>query len=412
MAQSFNPFTPNQPIDPEYFAGRIGEVVKVKSALSQTRHGKIQHVLLTGERGIGKTSLAIYAQYLGRQPNETLGTDFNFATSYYTVERNQNLADICRGLTAKLLDGIDRGLASKCFNKLKDMKLHFAVQVPWFGQFGLNSPDDGQGDTYLHTDFVKAIEESWDEMKETHNGILLILDELHNLNTFKGVGSFFKVVSERLVVDGYRQIMFLATGLPKIASDISEDDPSAPRIFTYVELNRLTEDESLSIVNRCISNTSKTIDDQAAKHIAMRSGGFPYFLHQLGYDAFDADTDDLIDLQDVYSGLVKSLIQFERMFFGKMYKSVEGKQKQKIVDELAHGGNIPVLPSQLEKKLKIKNIHQYLRSLEKDGIIERYGNSVKLSSDLLSIYIVLFKTAPRKTKQESSRAIKAAASSD
>ena len=55
MPQSANPFTPNSPIDPQYFAGRLDEVYKVQAALNQTRHGKTQHILLTGERGIGKT---------------------------------------------------------------------------------------------------------------------------------------------------------------------------------------------------------------------------------------------------------------------------------------------------------------------------------------------------------------------
>ena len=143
MAPEFNPFTPHQPIDPEYFGGRIEEVQKIGSALNQTRHGKTQHILLTGERGIGKTSLALYAQYLGTQPNEILKTDFRFAASYYTVERNQTLADICRGLTSKLLDGIDRSLAARCMEKLKQLKLHFSVHVPAVGEIGVNSTEGG-----------------------------------------------------------------------------------------------------------------------------------------------------------------------------------------------------------------------------------------------------------------------------
>jgi len=184
-------------------------------------------------------------------------------------------------------------------------------------------------------------------------------------------------------------------GLPHIPDKLSDDDKSAPRIFNYVQLRRLTLKESLAILHRCLESTVKKIDDDAARYIAIRSGGFPYFLHQLGYDAFQSDKDDVIEADDVSNGLFKSLIQFERMFFGKMYKSVEGKQKQKIVDELARHANQPKKAAELEQTLHIKNVHQYLKALESDGLVERARGRFRLVSDLLAIYISLFKAAPQ-----------------
>lgn len=99
----------------------------------------------------------------------------------------------------------------------------------------------------------------------------------------------------------------------------------------------MTREESAQIIKRCISRSSKTITDQVASALAGWSGGFPYFLYQLGYDAFEVDSDGDIDGKDIGQGLIKNLVQFERMSFGRPYKSVEGKQKQKIVDALAEG---------------------------------------------------------------------------
>src|SRR6266404_751769 len=110
MVKPPNPFNPNQPIDPEYFEGRMDEIKRTIGALVQTRNGKTQHILVTGERGIGKTSLAIYTRYMAREANKVLRTDFHFATAYYTVERGQTLADVCEGLTSKLLENVDRNV--------------------------------------------------------------------------------------------------------------------------------------------------------------------------------------------------------------------------------------------------------------------------------------------------------------
>lgn len=387
MAAPGNPFTPNSPIDPEYFAGRIDEVMKIQAALNQTRHGRTQHILLTGERGIGKTSLGLFARFIAQKPNEILKTEFRFATAYYTVERDQSLVDVCRGLTTKLLQNVEQGLAKKCTERLKNLKLHFAIHVPGVGEITVDPEKAPDTRARLYADFEKAIEEAWDELKSTYNGILLVVDEIHNLKTFDGAGSFFKVVSEAWAVDGYRNAMFAVIGLPDVPANISKDDPSAPRIFSYVELKRMTTDECLNIVRGCLAKSEKRIEDEAAIRIAARSGGFPYFLHQLGYDAFETDRDGIIDAQDLDQGFSASLLQFERMFFGDLYKSVEGKQKQKIVDELAGNYSNPQTAKHLAKVLGIQNVHQYLKPLEKDGIVEKIKSNYRLSSELLSIYV-------------------------
>jgi len=372
---------------PEYFAGRIGEVMKIQSALNQTRHGNTQHILLTGERGIGKTSLAIYARYIAQTPNPVLKSDFKYATAYYTVERDQSLVDVCRGLTSKLLSSVEQGLAKACLEKLKHLKLHFSINVPGIAEIKVDPDKSVEVKARLYADFEKAIEEAWDHIKGEYNGILLIVDELHNLKTFEGAGSFFKVVSEAWAVDGYRNAMLAAIGLPNVPADISKDDPSAPRIFSYVELKRMTTQECLDILHKCIAQSGKRIDENAARKIATLSGGFPYFLHQLGYDAFDKDRDDIITEEDVHIGLRSSLVQFERMFFGEIYKSIEGKQKQKIVDALAVAYANPKTALELGKALRIQNVHQYLKPLEKDGIVDRVKSRYRLSSELLSVYV-------------------------
>ncbi|MFN3467477.1 MAG: ATP-binding protein [Candidatus Brocadiales bacterium] len=52
------PFTPGHPVPPEYFIGRKKEIEILQRAMEQVALGKNENIFLTGERGIGKSSLA------------------------------------------------------------------------------------------------------------------------------------------------------------------------------------------------------------------------------------------------------------------------------------------------------------------------------------------------------------------
>ena len=55
--QKINPFKPNSPVPVGLFAGRIAEINSLIQGLHQTSHGQNANFLITGERGIGKSSL-------------------------------------------------------------------------------------------------------------------------------------------------------------------------------------------------------------------------------------------------------------------------------------------------------------------------------------------------------------------
>lgn len=60
------------------FAGRLGQVLALEEALKQTRAGRPKSFMVTGERGIGKTSLLQYFKWVP-PPRKV---SFPFATSY------------------------------------------------------------------------------------------------------------------------------------------------------------------------------------------------------------------------------------------------------------------------------------------------------------------------------------------
>jgi Cdc6-like AAA superfamily ATPase len=60
----FNPFVPNGIAFPVMFTGRHDEICAIEQALFQAKNSNPQHILISGERGIGKSSLLYYADLI------------------------------------------------------------------------------------------------------------------------------------------------------------------------------------------------------------------------------------------------------------------------------------------------------------------------------------------------------------
>src|SRR3989339_535063 len=61
-----NPFKPGLPVPPGTFAGRINELKLLERAIIQTSYFSPQNILIIGERGIGKTSVAYVSKAIAQ----------------------------------------------------------------------------------------------------------------------------------------------------------------------------------------------------------------------------------------------------------------------------------------------------------------------------------------------------------
>ena len=68
-----SPFTPGSPVPVELFVGRLDKINEIVRYVGQSSSGKQENVFLTGDRGIGKSSVASFLRYLVTTQNNMLG---------------------------------------------------------------------------------------------------------------------------------------------------------------------------------------------------------------------------------------------------------------------------------------------------------------------------------------------------
>jgi Cdc6-like AAA superfamily ATPase len=84
-----NPFAPNSPVHPGMFVGRVAELKRVEAALAQTRAGNPSNIMITGERGIGKSSLLNYVKDVASGDLDCFdGTVYSFLVIDTDIDEN------------------------------------------------------------------------------------------------------------------------------------------------------------------------------------------------------------------------------------------------------------------------------------------------------------------------------------
>lgn len=140
------------------------------------------------------------------------------------------------------------------------------------------------------------------------DGILVLIDEADNASPQLALGSFFKLLTERLQRRDCNRFAFGIAGLPGLRTVLATSHPSSLRLFDELVLGRLSMAEARRVIAMGLSNANKenaeqtTITDEAREHLAYYSEGYPHFIQQFAFSSFAVDTDNVIDVDDVLEG--------------------------------------------------------------------------------------------------------------
>ena len=400
MQMKINPFRPTAPVPPGIFAGRYKELIEIERCLLQTANNMSQHLSITGERGIGKSSMALLTDCYARGEFETLNNNkFHFFTVSTIVKGGQTFQDVLYSLINEFDRKNTNSTIAKFFQKIWDNVDE--IGIPKI----INIKKRTQEMSLLSDDFNNFLSEFWNNLKkseeQSYQGIILIIDELDRLKTFDGVASFFKSLFEKFVFDRFNNIMFTIVGMPSMKDNLFNDHQSIPRNFTQLELFTMPENEAKEVICKALeSSENKTeIKEDALKSLISISGGYPHFLQELGYSAFEVDEDNIIDSNDVTRGITGtgsyngSAKRLGNQVFDRMYlKDIQSNIYREILNIMAQEQDEYVSRQKILAKFsKGKTLlGSYLKTLCERNIIKKDAHRLgfyALSSKMFKIYI-------------------------
>jgi hypothetical protein len=314
MDLRYNPFQPNSPVASGMFVGRGRELLALEQALVQTRACQPKHFILTGERGIGKTSLLDYIRDVAKGDFTPDDEKFKFLVIDVVIEKTTSRASLARKIQRCLDKELGRTERARGFlKKVWNFATRVEIASTSIGDSAPPATDEDLLDEFAYSLAETAIRIGNDRVEPglfdvQYDGVLVCMDEVDRAPVSLDLGALLKTLLERLQRRGCGNVMFGLAGLSEAREVLRESHPSVLRIFDDLPLDRLDPSEVTQVVDRCIAranekNPIKTSIDEAGKNaIANLSEGYPHFIQQYGYSAFAHDTDGVITVDDVFFG--------------------------------------------------------------------------------------------------------------
>lgn len=329
-----NPFKPSGAVRRASFAGRVSQRKEIINGLCQAIYGTPYHFIITGERGVGKTSLVQYINDLATstedehtplvervlknmdqidgqahlvEPPDDVDMNFLVISSVVSDKTNVSiLINIINGKLTQELAEIEvlKGYAKKLWGFLKNVKvLDSGYQEPADNRQLEEKVDD-------LADEIADICLRLVDKKKVRNGILLIFDEASEVPDNVNMGFFFKTLTQLLEQKGCHNYSCILVGLDELKNKLIQDNASSIRVFKEINLEKFTLEESklaiirgMALANVLNHGHSKvfTMDDSVLNEICRLAAGAPSVIQLLASAAFDADDDYHISMADLKS---------------------------------------------------------------------------------------------------------------
>lgn len=251
-------FTPSSPIkNPENLKGRDKEIEAILTTIvSKGRHG-----LIFGDRGIGKSSLAISSLNGALAANIYNGS---------IIKVQCGVSSTFEKIVQKALIGIDPDYAS--FRMEETTKTTGALGIPKI----ISGERQTEVKKIIEKDKIDP-QQAADAIKDL-NAILLI-DEF-DVTTEEVKRSIAELIKQ---LSDYESIIkIIIVGISKDGASLVAKHPSVTRCLDEIKLERVSSEDVRKIIEEGEAKLGLIFDNPTKEKIIKISNGFPYFTHLLG----------------------------------------------------------------------------------------------------------------------------------
>jgi AAA ATPase domain len=306
-----NPFSPGAGSPPPELVGRdpILEQARILLGRIKTKRPE-KSMLLTGLRGVGKTVLLNEIERLAKAEG--------YRTLSVEAHENKPLGPLIAPSLRTLLYDLDRiaGAGDKAKRGLAVLRSFVGALKVNFGDVTLGldiEPEKGAADSGdLETDLPNLFVAVAEAAEERKSAVAILIDEIQYFS-HRELGAL--IMAMHKVQQRQLPLALLGAGLPILPGLAGESKSYAERLFSFPEIGALSQEDTAKALREPAQAAGVDIEPDALTEVFRLTKGYPYFLQEWGYQAWNLAQSSPITLETVRSATDVVIPRLDRNFF-------------------------------------------------------------------------------------------------
>ena len=309
----------------ELFVGRRDAIERLRGLVRAADRGVLKTGFISGERGIGKSSLASFVRHLCEREGSVTGCHVYLGG----VRDVQQMAR--RTFDRLLKDSIDRPWHRQVVE-------FFGDRIRKVGLFGV-SVELALSDRDLETiagNFVRSIRQLLSRIEEKGT-LLLILDDINGLATSADFAHWLKSIVDEVATSSQEtRLCILVVGLEQRRQELIQSQPSLARVFDLIDISPWSDDEAGQFYRDSFAAGNVTVSPDGLKLLVRFTGGLPVLAHEIGDAVWSTSRSPAIAGDEIRLGVMRAAeIVGRKLLEPQIFQAIQSDRYRSILRKMA-----------------------------------------------------------------------------
>ncbi len=332
-----NPFSPGAGSPPPELVGRDPILEQARVLLGRIKIKRSEKsMLLTGLRGVGKTVLL--------NEIERLAEADGYRSISIEAHEDKPLGQLIVPNLRTLLYDLNRvaGAGDKVKRGLAVLRSFVGALKVTVGEVSLGldiEPEKGTADSGdLEIDLPHLLVAVAEAAEERRCAVVLLIDEIQYFS-HKELGAL--IMAMHKVQQRQLPLVLLGAGLPILPGLAGESKSYAERLFSFPNIGALSAEEAATALREPAQAAGVAFESDALKEVFQLTRGYPYFLQEWGYQAWNRAEASPITLQVVKNATATVISRLDSNFFRVRFDRLTPSEKNflRAMAELGQGAH-------------------------------------------------------------------------
>jgi len=345
-----NPFSPGAGAPPPELAGRDNVLEQAEVLFGRIlRKRPEKSMIMTGLRGVGKTVLL--------NEMERRASQAGYRTVVIEASEQKPLAVMLVPPLRSLLYELDRmaGAGIKARHALAALKSFVGTVKVSVGdiEFGLDiEPEKGTADSGdLEVDLSSLFVVVGEAAEERQCAVAIFIDEIQY---FSSVELNALIMAMHKMQQRQLPLVLVGAGLPILPGLAGNAKSYAERLFSFPDIGPLEERDAAKALQDPVNAEGVEFDQDALGEIYRLTKGYPYFLQEWGYQAWNQAESSPITYQLVTDTIPQVVRRLDENFFKVRFDRLTDGEK-KFLRAMAEIGQRPYRTTDIADLLGVES---------------------------------------------------------